>query len=171
MGAVRYPMLMEAILAADEAGIKIEMMDGVSVWEALPTIRHQTSVDRIRAGIRRAGSGGSDCGCYHYSDIAIRFEGGSFKRPDIAVYRVAPKDVDEATEEIPVAVIEIISKGYEAKDLQFGLPFYLRRGVADVVIYDPSTLVVIHATASGALQLVAPCELTFACGCLCQIPI
>jgi Uma2 family endonuclease len=163
-------LLTLAIMSADEAGIKLEIVDGVTTWEALPTIRHQTIVDQIRATIDRDPKAGSDCGCHHYSDIAVWFSDGSFKRPDIAIYRLRPTEIDEATTEIPNAVIEIVSKGYEAKDLQFGLPFYRSQSVADVVVYDPATLVILHATTAGTNRLTAPCQLILECGCRCQIP-
>ena len=55
-----------------------------------------------------------------------------------------PAEEDEAIRLIPEAVIEVISKGYEAKDLEIGPHFYLLQGVKDVVVFDPYTLLVLH---------------------------
>jgi hypothetical protein len=38
----------------------------------------------------------------------------------------------------------VVSKGFEAKDLEFGPPFYLSQGVKDVIVFDPLTLLVLH---------------------------
>jgi hypothetical protein len=38
---------------------------------------------------------------------------------------------------VPEAVIEVISKGCEAKDLEIGPPFCLSQGAKDVVMFDP----------------------------------
>ena len=53
---------------ANEAGIKLEYVNGIPVWEASPVIRHQRITDRIRASIRSSGGHESGCGCIHYAD-------------------------------------------------------------------------------------------------------
>jgi hypothetical protein len=45
------------------------------------------------------------------------FQGGSIKRPDISIFCDMPKERTEATKRIHKAVIEVVNKGYEAKDL------------------------------------------------------
>ncbi|MCA9968948.1 MAG: hypothetical protein KC425_01975, partial [Anaerolineales bacterium] len=65
--------------------------------------------------------------------------------------------------------IEIISKGYEAKDLEIGPRFYLSQGVKDIVVLDPYTLVVLHLRPDGAARHVAPVQLTLQCGCRCTV--
>ena len=100
----------------------------------------------------------------------IRFPDGSFRSPDVAIYCEEPPDVDGALDVLPVAVVEIVSAGYEAKD-QIGLPFYLAQGIADVALYDPRTGEVIHATPQGQTIHAAPVDLTFTCGCVVTIPL
>jgi Uma2 family endonuclease len=45
---------------------------------------------------------------------------------------------------MPEAVIEVLSKDYEAKDLVIGVPFYRQIGVKDVIVRDPETNDVKH---------------------------
>ncbi len=158
-----------ALRAAEEIDIKIEMVDGIPVWEAMPSPRHQQAIDRIRASIQRTSSRFHDCGCFHYSDMAVRFEDGSFKRPDISIY-CSPVDAsDEATDKVPAAIIEVLSKGYESKDIVIGLPFYKKVGIRDVVIMDPRTNRVIHARKDTQLELVSPVTIELECGCMVTV--
>ncbi|WP_269461475.1 Uma2 family endonuclease [Methylocaldum marinum] len=66
---------------------------------------------------------------------------------------------------IPEAVIEVISKGYEYKDLEIGPNFYLAQGVKDVLVCNPYTLVVLHVRRDGAAHHVSPVEVQLECGC------
>ncbi len=66
---------------------------------------------------------------------------------------------------VPEAVIEVVSRGYEAKDLELGPGFYLSQGVKDVVVFDPTSLLVLHATRARTVRLTSPAPLTLACGC------
>ena len=59
------------------------------------------------------------------------------KRPDVAIFCCEPDDIDAAITMIPEAVVEVISRGYEKKDLLLGIDFYLARGVKDVVVLGP----------------------------------
>ena len=69
----------------------------------------------------------------------------SLKRPDIAIFCDDPPDSDEALDILPAAVIEILSVGYEEKDLgDDGAPFYLGCGVRDVLVVDPRSGAVRH---------------------------
>jgi Uma2 family endonuclease len=88
----------------------------------------------------------------------------------VTIYCQEPPDVDGAGDTLPATVIEIVSPGYEKKD-EIGLPFYLEQGIADVVLYDPRTREVIHATSNGRDIHTAPVDLTFACGCAVTIPL
>jgi Uma2 family endonuclease len=101
----------------------------------------------------------------------VRFRDGSFKRPDVAIFCEEPDDDLPSVEVLPEAVVEVLSQGYEAKDLQIGLPFYLSMGIRDVVIYDPPTRKVIHARGDGRRELTAPVEIACECGCTLAIPI
>lgn len=142
------------------------------MWEASPVLRHQEALDRIRASIRSSGAlpeENRQCDCYHAADVYVVFPDGSLKRPDIAIYCRRPDEQDEAITLLPEAVIEIISKGYEAKDLEIGPRFYLSQGIKDVIVFDPHTLLVLHLTPASSERLVSPVDVTLACGCVCRV--
>ncbi len=160
---------MAQLLAADEAGVRLEIVRGIPLWEMHPGFRHQKTVDRIRASLTPIPEAESGCGCFHYADIYVRFPDGSLKRPDISIFCQEPPETDEAVEMIPEAVIEVVSRGYEAKDLEIGPLFYLTQSVKDIVVFDPRTLLVLHVRQDGTRRLVAPVEIDLACGCRCQI--
>jgi len=153
-----------------EGAVRLEITGGVPTWEAFPGIRHQRTIDRIRASIQPAPGASVPCGCFHYSDVSIRFPDGSFKRPDVAIFCEEPPDQDEALTMLPRAVIEIISPGYEYKDVSLNPPFYLSQGLSDVVIVEPRTGSVEHYYAGGVAKHTAPVTLDLRCGCLCAIP-
>ena len=48
-----------------------------------------------------------------------------------------PDEEDDAVTLIPEAVIEVVSRGSEMKDLELNPPFYLSRGIKDVVVANP----------------------------------
>lgn len=160
-------------LRADELGIRLEIVGGLPIWEASPVYRHQKAIDRIRATIEKVPSPSESkdmaCACIHTADVYVSFPDGSLKRPDIALFCREPDEEDEAITLVPEAVIEIISKGYEAKDLEIGPHFYLSQGVKDVVVFDPYTLVVLHVRRDGSTRQVSPVEITFECGCKCVV--
>jgi Uma2 family endonuclease len=153
---------------ADEAGIRLEVVDGLAVWEALPNLTHQEAVDRIRQTLKTRGpAGGSDggCACLHYADLHIKFPDGSDKRADVSIYCRRPAETESAVTEVPQAVIEVLSKGYEKKDLELAPPFYLKHGVKDIVVYDPYSRATRHITATGERDYLDPVTLEFQCGC------
>jgi len=76
---------------------------------------------------------------------------------------------EEAITLLPDAVIEIVSKGYEAKDLEIGPRFYLSQGVKDVLVFDPYTLLVLHVRRDGVKRHVSPIVVTLECGCRCVV--
>jgi hypothetical protein len=45
---------------------------------------------------------------------------GSLKRPDISIFCHEPEEQDDAISLVPEAMIEVVSRGYEAKDLEIG---------------------------------------------------
>lgn len=106
--------LYQSLLAADEAGIKIEMVGGVGYWEFMPSPQHQSKVFEIQKTIRPAHSE-LGCVCLHYADIYIRFPDGSFKRPDISIFchPIPDEESQAAVTQIPEAVVEIVGKGSE----------------------------------------------------------
>ncbi len=157
--------------------IRLEVTAGVPTWESYPSLLHQETIDLIRASTEPVPApevntaSGNECGCYHFSDILIHFKDGSRKRPDIAIFCTRPPRQDQALTLIPQAVIEIISPGYEYKDLQLNPQFYLAQGVGDVVIVDPRTGVTLHyRTTQSVATHYAPVTLDFLCGCRCTIP-
>jgi Uma2 family endonuclease len=156
----------DAVMQLSEAlGVKLEITGGLPTWEAFPGMRHQKAVRRILQSIRPIPDHPSACGCFDVADVYIKFPDGSLKRPDIAIYCHEPADTDAATTELPMAVIEVVSKDYEIKDRDLNPPFYLRHGIADVVIVDPRTLEVIHHQASGVTTHTSPVVLDLASGC------
>ena len=161
--------LFQRLLQADELGIRLEIVGGLPIWEASPVRRHQRAIDRIRASLRPTPKTGNDCGCVHLADVYIVFPDGSLKRPDISIFCREPDEDDEAITLLPEAVIEIVSKGYEAKDLEIGPRFYLSQGVKDVVVFDPHTLLVLHLTPTSTERLVSPAKIKLACGCACRV--
>lgn len=158
----------EKLLRADELGIRLEIAGGLPIWEAHPVYKHQKAIDRIRQTIVPiTPTDSAACACVHISDVYVSFPDGSLKRPDIAVFCREPDEEDEEIKLIPEAVIEIVSKGYEAKDLELAPRFYLSQGVKDVVVFDPYTLLVLHVRRDGATRQVSPVEIMRECGCKC----
>ena len=161
--------LLEQISRADEMGVRLEIVGGLPIWEASPMLKHQRAVDRIRATILPITNTEEGGGCVHVADVYIQFPDGSLKRPDISIFCQEPEEEDKPITLIPEAVIEIISKGYEAKDLEIGPPFYLSQGVKDVIVFNPYTLVVLHVRQSGAERHVAPVKIQLLSGCQCRV--
>jgi Uma2 family endonuclease len=160
------------LLRAEELGIRLEIVGGLPIWEAHPVYKHQRAIDRIRATITKKPpeAGQEDgCDCIHISDVYIAFPDGSLKRPDIAIFCREPDEEEEALTLIPEAVIEVISKGYEAKDLEIGPRFYLSQGVKDVIVFDPYTLLVLHVRRDGVTRQVSPVKIDLECGCACEV--
>ena len=162
-------MEMSQLLRANELGIRLEIVNGLPIWEAQPLYRHQKHVERIARSIRPAVPGGA-CECVHALDVYVQFSNG-LKRPDISIFcrEPAEDEQDEALTLIPEAVVEVVSKGYEAKDLEIGPPFYLSQGVKDVIVFDPSTLLVLHVRRDQVSRQVAPIALALECGCLVDV--
>jgi Uma2 family endonuclease len=164
-----FECLEELLLNADHYGLRLEIVNGVGVWETLPGVKHQREIDRVRQSIRVERSSGADCVCLHLPDILIRFPNRSFKRPDVAIFCREPEEQEKAVTQVPEAVIEVISKGYEAKDLDSGVPLYLSQGVKDVVVLDPNTGLVRHFRVDGEQQHTSPAKITFECGCTAEV--
>ena len=157
---------------ADKAGVRLEIVGGLPLWEASPARRHQQAVDHIRASIQSgppATDADDECGCLHLADVYIRFPDGSLKRPDISIFCREPDELDEAITLIPETVIEVVSPGYEAKDLEISPRFYLLQGVKDVVVFDPHTLLVLHIRKDSVTRQVSPVTIALECGCQCVV--
>lgn len=104
------PIDPKTLAAAAELGVRLEIMNGLPIWEAQPPYRHQKAVERIASSIRER-EGGTG-GCVHALDVYVQFAAG-LKRPDISVFCREPTDEeqDAALVMIPEAVVEVISKG------------------------------------------------------------
>jgi Uma2 family endonuclease len=150
-------------LKAEELGIRLEVVSGLPIWEAHPVWKHQKAIDRIRSSI--GAKVGPNCTCVHASDVYVQFPDGSLKRPDIAIFCREPDETEDAILLVPEAVIEVVSKGYEAKDLEIGPPFYLAQGVKDVIVFDPTSLLVLHARREKTIRFTSPQKLGLECGC------
>jgi Uma2 family endonuclease len=150
--------------------IKLEITGGIPTWEAWPGSRHQVMVYEIQTSITSLADDDKGCECRHAADVYIRFKDGSLKRPDIAIFCTMPPMQDEALSVIPQAVIEIISPGYEYKDIALNPQFYLAQGVDDVVIVDPRSGVVTHYRTTGVAVHQAPVTINLQCGCQCTVP-
>ena len=157
-------------LRADELGIRLEMVAGLPIWEPHPIYKHQKAVDRIRSSITSVTSEVPNaCEWIHAADVYVSFPDGSLKRPDISVFCREPDEQEEAVTLVPEAVIEVTSKGYEAKDLEIGPQFYLSQGIKDVVVFNPYTLVVLHVRRDGVERYISPVEVRLECGCACTV--
>ena len=154
------------LLQASELGIRLEIVNGLPIWGAQPVYRHQKHRERIVQGINKADCAQSECGCTHAVDVYIQFPNG-LKRPDISIFCREPseEEQDSALTMIPEAVIEVVSKGFEAKDLEIGPPFYLSQGVKDVIVFDPLTLLVLHVRKDRTTRQVSPVVIELECGC------
>lgn len=155
-----------AVWVEENAGIKVEMVGGIPVWEAFPAFQHQARIFQIQSSIRPAVQGDVPCECHHASDVYIRFPDDSLKRPDIAIFCREPQEKKTAITMLPEAVVEVISPNYEGKDLQVGVPFYIRMGIKDILVLDPETNKVSHFRPSkSVVEHQSPVTLTLECGC------
>jgi len=159
-------MLREALLEADESGYRLEIMNGLGIWEVQPAKRHITATKRIENSIRPDPASDKGCGCVSYQDLYVQFSDGSLKRPDISIFCREPDEEDDAVTLIPEAVVEVVSRGSEMKDLELNPPFYLSRGVRDVVVLNPYTGQVYHHRADGVQRFQSPVLISLECGCL-----
>jgi hypothetical protein len=161
-------LLEEQFAGIIEIGIKVERVAGLTVWEAQPVYNHQIAVDRIRRTLHPV-EGERECACLHVADLSLKFPDGSEKCPDISIFCREPEEKEEAVTMLPEAVIEVISKGFEAKDFEVGVPFYLAQGVKDVITFDSRSMEVRHFRREGVTQHTSPVEIMLECGCVCTV--
>ena len=159
------------LLNAEDLGVRLEIAGNLPIWEASPLYKHQKQVDRIRDSIKKVEREGNLCDCVDAADVYIQFPDGSLKRPDISIFcrEPAEEEQDEAIKQVPEAVIEVISKKYEAKDLEISPPIYLANGVKDIVVFNPYTNEVVHFRNGERGELTSPVEIEFECGCSCVV--
>lgn len=163
------PITAELRNTAEEMGVRLESAGGLTTWEASPGYRHQSVSFRIQTSVKKSAKSIFGCACVHVADVSIRFADGSQKRPDIAIFCREPDEIDEEITMVPEAVIDILSKGYEAKDLKIGVPFYLSQGVKGVVVFDPYTLKVLHFRGDVKREMQSPILIELQCGCECTV--
>jgi Uma2 family endonuclease len=82
---------------------------------------------------------GNPCNCIDAAAVYVQFPDGSMKRPDVSIFCQEPSEEEQekAIKQVPEAVIEVIIKKYEAKDLEISPPIYLANGVKDVIVFNP----------------------------------
>jgi Uma2 family endonuclease len=157
--------LMQVMDQAQDAGIKLELHEGLPIWEFLPSPLHVIEAKRIERSVKPGGSGRGGCGCMAFQDMSVRFSDGSIRRPDISIFCETPPATQEATTIIPKVAVELVSPGSEVKDLELSPPFYLAYGVLDVIVFDPQTRAVTHFRRDGSRKLTSPTEIQLECGC------
>jgi len=141
------------------------------IWEASPSPLHQMFVRDIERSIEPlSDQGDPGCACYAIADTYFRLPDGSLVRPDIAVLCARPPRQREALQQVPPAVIEIVSPGYATKDYEDLPPIYRANGVYDILVVDPEQGRVRHFTPSSQRDLTLPTSVDLACGCRCSIP-
>lgn len=154
----------------DARAVKLEITGGIPTWEASPSLRHQWMVRLVERSIRPSLEAEGACACISVADVLIRFKDGSLKRPDISIFCALPPLQDEALAVVPQAIIEVISPGYEYKDVELNPQFYLAQGIDDVLIVDPRSGAVTHYRMAEANKYHAPVTIDLQCGCQCTVP-
>jgi Uma2 family endonuclease len=162
-------LLREALIEADEHGYRLEIVNGLGIWEVQPGIRHVRKSRAIERSIKPAPGREGAYSCANYADLYIVFPDSSLRRPDIAVFCREPDETDGAVHLVPEAVVEVVSRGSELKDLTMNPGFYLGHGVKDVVVVDPYTDQVYHHRAEEVKHLSSPADILLECGCLVSV--
>jgi hypothetical protein len=158
---------LQQLIESDALGVRLEVTRGLPTWEFHPVLEHQIQVDRIRASITPDGDQQGGCGCLHFADIYVSFSDGSLKRPDIAIFCRVPSERDKPVSLVPEAVVEVISRGFETKDIELNPSFYLSQGVKDVVVFNPYTGQVLHFRRDATHRHASPVTVHLECGCRC----
>lgn len=122
------------------------------------------AIKRIRSSIKSS----SERVLPAYQTVTIVIAGSSVT-PDISISCREPDEMDAPVTLLPEAVVEVISKGFEAKDYEIGLQFYLAQGIKDVIMFDPSRSHVLQARADGTRELTSPTTISLECGCVCTV--
>ncbi|NJK79796.1 MAG: Uma2 family endonuclease [Chloroflexaceae bacterium] len=146
------------------------LSNGNRIWEAAPSPLHQMIIDEIRASIKPlAAQSGEKCDCYHLADVYIRLPDGSLVRPDVSIFCTPPPRQRQALTLVPAAIIEVISPGYETKDLGDLPPIYLANGVRDVLVVNTDQRQVTHFRSTGPVMHALPLSIDLECGCSCTL--
>src|SRR5207253_9020020 len=83
---IRWRVNMDSkCLKAEEFGIRLEIVQGLPIWEPYPIYKHQKAIDRIRATIFSIGVASEQegrCSCIHTFDFYVSFPDGSLNMSD-----------------------------------------------------------------------------------------
>ncbi|RYG33930.1 Uma2 family endonuclease [bacterium] len=157
--------LMSLFAQAENLGLRLELTDGGITWETFPGFRHQEIIRDILVASNSGRGSEGGCECIQVPDVDIVFPDGTVKRPDPSVWCKRPEELEGFVHAIPEAVIEIVSPGYEDKDLVFGPPIFLRNGVKDVIVFHRAKAEVHHWSPAGHRIVPSPTVFELACGC------
>lgn len=150
-------------------GVRLEYVAGMPYWEMMPGARHHDALMTIWSRLSNEQGGSDDCGCFPYAELTLGFPDGSVKTPDLSIFCERPAEREGLVHLIPEAVVEIISPGYERKDLEIGPTFYLAQGVKDIIVFDPRSNLITHFRRDGVQSSIAPQVFELECGC--TVPI
>ena len=155
---------------ADAVGFRLEVVRGIPTWESSSVLRHQRAVVNIVNSVHPTILEDTACHCLAVTDVQICFPDGAQKRPVVSIFCREPDEQDKAVTLMPEAVVEVLSKDYEAKDLVIGVPFYRQIGLKDVIVLDPETNQVKHwQQGQQERDYTSPVTLTLLCGCTCTV--
>lgn len=155
--------------AAIDSSSRLERVGGLPVWETHPVMKRQSAALRIQNSFHPINEIEGRRAAVFYPDIEILFPEGSVKRPEISRFCQEPDDQESAATLIPEAIIEILSRGYQAKDLVIGVPFYLARGTRDVIVFDPVTSRTKHFRKGETRDFASAVETRMECGFVCTV--
>lgn len=170
MGAANPQELMIQLMNADEAGVKLEVVQGEFVWEFFPSPLHQGLVRDLDRSVRPTLGDDHGCGCFTLADAYLQFRDGSLKRPDLMLFCERPVLTREPLTIMPEAIVEILSPRGERKDLQVGPPFYLSHGIKDVLVVDPERRQAHHFRHDGYQPVALGVTVRLECGCELTVP-
>lgn len=161
------------LLVRDRAIRLLVLGSGRRIWEASPSPLHQMAIDEIRTTItphtKHPQGAAPACGCFHLADVYIRLPDNSLVRPDISIFCEPPPRQRQALQIVPKAIIEVLSPGYETKDLEDLPPVYLANGVQDILVIDLDQQHVTHFRRDGTHIHRLPFTLALECGCHCRL--
>lgn len=131
------------MLALEDAGYRVEIVDGEIVEKAAPTVDHgdvQVNVGAALHPFRRRHGGPGPVGWWFAAEVDVQFEVHQVFRPDVAGWRrdrVPEKPKDFPTRTKPDWVCEILSGSTASVDLGKKKAVYHRHGVGHYWIIDP----------------------------------
>jgi Uma2 family endonuclease len=158
-------LLVKLIESVRREGVRLEYVAGMPYWEMMPGTRHHDSLMSIWSDLAN-----DRCGrWFPYVGLTLGFLDGSVKTPDLSIFCERPTEREGLVHKIPEDVVEIVSPGYERKDLEIGPTFYLAQGVKDTLVFDPRSNLITHFRRDGVKSSTAPASFELECGC--TVPI